>query len=101
MARSDNSPPKGVNWANVFDLVASEYGYTWDQFTGLTYIQLHAFLEAINRRTHNNTAVQAAMHGIKVDLYKKIDPPAAENLQQIDDEITKIFKEKASANGKR
>jgi len=71
----------------------------------MTYKLLNSCLEAINRRTHNNIAIQAAMRGIKLSLYKppvKIEPPSKEMLAKARSEIYNIFQAKqAAANGKR
>jgi len=79
-------------------LIASEYSYTWDQFTGLTYKILNACLEAIARRTHNKIVVQAARRGIKVDLYKRIKPISEEVLKNARSEAFKILKQKQAEN---
>lgn len=92
-----HSDSNRVDWAIIFDLVASEYGYTWAQFTELTYKQLNVFLEAILRRTHNKTVVLAAMHGIKLDPYRRIKPPSERMLKKALDETEKILKEKQIA----
>lgn len=90
-----------VDWSIIFDLIASEYGYTWQQFTNLTYKLLDACLEAITRRTHNKTAALAAMHGIKMDLYKRFKPVSETTLAQAKAEALKFLKQKRTANGKR
>jgi hypothetical protein len=92
-----------TDWAIIFDLIAAEYGYTWNQFISFTYKQLNASLEAIARRTHNKTVVRAAMHGIKLDLYQRVKPASQKQLKQAEDEIQKLLKEKqkAAKSGKR
>jgi len=97
------SAASSVDWSIIFDLVASEYGYTFEQFIGLTYKLLDSCLEAIARRTHNKTAVTAAMHGIKMDLYKRVKAPSEKFLENARTEAYKILKEKQAAikNGKR
>ena len=99
MGRSDESRVKSVDWSIIFDSIASEYGYTWRQFTNLTYKLLDTCLEAIARRTHNKTVVLAAMHGIKVDLYKRHKPVSEKILKTADAEIFKLLKSKQVANG--
>lgn|GEM_PF-5595676 len=100
MARGDLAGDKKasrIDWSIIFDLIASEYGYTWEQFTGMTYKILDACLEAIHRRTHNKTAVLAQMHGIKMELYEKrqkIAPPSEKTLKAVDKHISDILKEK-------
>jgi hypothetical protein len=93
----------GLDWSIIFDLIASEYGYTWDQFISFTYKQLNACLEAIARRTHDNTVIRAAMHGIKLDMYRRVKPVSQKILKQAESEIQKLLKEKqkAAKNGKR
>lgn len=92
-----------VDWSIIFDLIASEYSYTWKQFIKLTYKQLNIYLEAIARRNHNKTAVLASMHGIKIDLYKRIKPVSKQTLENARKEAYKILKQKqkAAQNGKR
>ena len=60
-----------VDWSIIFDIVASEYGYCWKDFTALTYKQLDTFLEVIAQRRHNDIVVQASLHGIKLESYRK------------------------------
>lgn len=98
---SPNGNDNRVDWAETFDLIASEYGYTWKQFIRLTYKQLYHCLKAIKRRIHNKTAVLAAMHGIKMEFYKEIKSPSKEILQKAQVEIDKILKEKQAIHGKR
>ena len=86
-----------VDWSIIFDSIASEYGYTWDQFTGMTYKMLDVCLEAISRRTHNKNAVLAAMHGIKIDLYRRIKSPSSKDLEKGRSEAFKILQEKQAA----
>jgi len=94
-----------TDWGEIFDLIASEYGYGWEKFTGLTYKQLHAWLGAIAKRTHNQLVVLAAMHGLKMDLYRQLKAPSKQILADADVEIYKQLKEKqrkkAVRNGKR
>ena len=89
------------DWSLIFDVIASEYSYTWKQFTGLTYKQLDACLEAIAARTHNKTAVLAAMHGIKMDMYRKPIPVSEKTLELASIETEKILKAKQKKHGKR
>lgn len=95
-----NSAP--ADWSIIFDSIASEYGYTWGQFVSMTYKMLDACLEAIARRTHNQTAVLASMHGIKMELYKRIKPISEKVLDQARAQAYKILQRKqAVSNGKR
>ena len=90
-----------IDWSVIFDLIASEYGYDWSQFVSMTYKMLDACMEAISRRTHNKTVVQAAMHGIKMDLYRRHKPVSEKDLDNARSEIEKLLKEKqVSPNGK-
>lgn len=89
-----------VDWSIIFDSIASEYGYTWEQFAGLTYKLLAACLEAIARRTHNNTAVLASIHGIKMDLYKRSKPISKKILANAEAEAYKLLKKKRTQYGK-
>ena len=90
-----------ADWSIIFDSIASEYGYTWGQFVSMTYKMLDACLEAIARRTHNQTAVLASMHGIKMDLYKRIKPISEKTLDQARAQAYKILKRKQlKTNGK-
>ena len=90
------------DWPVIFDLIASEYGYSWRRFVGLTYKQLDAFLEAIAARSHNNMATQAAMRGIKVEPYKKVEPVSEKALEGARANAYKILEQKRAAkNGKR
>ena len=53
------------------------------------------------RRTHNNTVVNAAMHGIKMDLYQSQKPIKQEVLDNAKHEAHKLLKEKqVLKNGK-
>lgn len=95
-----------TDWAIIFDLIASEYGYTWEQFIGLTYKLLDSCLEAIARRTHNKTAVLASIHGIKMDLYKRVQPVSEKVLADAKTQAYDLLKQKqqkiaARKNGKR
>lgn len=83
-----------VNWSIIFDIIASEYGYTWVQFSGMTYKLLNECLESINRRTHNSIAVQAALRGIQMDLYQKHVPADAKTIEQSRMEAEKILKKR-------
>lgn len=51
-------------------MVASEYGYTFDQFKQLTFRTLYALLEVMQVRGHNEYVKQAALQGIKLDAQK-------------------------------
>jgi len=69
----------------------------------MTYKMLDACLEAIARRTHNQTSIQAAMHGIKMDLYKRIKPVSEKTLAYARSEAFKILQRKQAAvkNGRK
>ena len=92
-----------ADWSVIFDTIASEYGYTWEQFAGMTYKLLDSCLEKIAARTHNKTAILAAMHGIKIELYQKPTPVSEKTLEYAAEETQKILKQKqiAAKNGKR
>lgn len=62
---------------------------------GMTYKLLNACLESIARRNHNQTAVLASMHGIKMDLYKQSKPVSEETLLSAREEAEKLIKQKA------
>lgn len=93
--------PVEVDWSIIFDLVAAEYGYTWEQFVGLTYKLLNACMENIARRTHNERVVIAQMHGLKMELYKKSVPIPDETLQRASQRTVEILKEKQLKLAKR
>lgn len=97
---ADSSPP--ADWSIIFDLFASEYGYTWEQFISMTYKQLNACLTCIYRRTHNKTAVQARIHGIDMDFWKEDIKPKKEVFDKANDLVDKLLREKqqkTAANG--
>ncbi len=48
-ARDGSAKKKRTDWAAVFDLIASEYGWTIEQFLELTMRQLWVFLDKINQ----------------------------------------------------
>ncbi|GAG41635.1 unnamed protein product [marine sediment metagenome] len=60
-------------------------------------------MKAIARREHNKTAVLAAMHGIKLDLYQRVKPVSEKSLESAAIETEKILKQKQAEikNGKR
>lgn len=88
-ARKDST-----DWPLIFDLIASEYGYTWNQFGELTYKLLHATLEAIQQRTHNNLVIQAALRGVKLNPYKKLKSISEIDLKAGDQQVSEILKRK-------
>lgn len=84
----------GNDWGLIFDLIASEYGYTWSEFTELTYKQLNACLESIARRTHNDYAFIANIHGVEMDYYQKIEPPSKAILEKARKRTEEILRKK-------
>lgn len=54
----------------VFDLVASQYGYTFEDFKAMTLRTLTGCLEMIDIRTHNEFALNANIQGHKVEFKK-------------------------------
>lgn len=54
----------------IFDIVASEYGYTLSQFSALTPCVLFIALDRIARRNHNAFACRAALMGVKIPFKK-------------------------------
>jgi len=60
----------------------------------MTYKLLDACLDAIARRNHNKTAVEAAMHGIKMELYKIHKPLTKEEIEAARNEVAKILNKK-------
>lgn len=60
-----------MNWIEVFDLIASEYGWTFDEFKKVTLRTLQGCLEMIDIRTHNDFVKQASLKGIKLE-FKRI-----------------------------
>ena len=83
-----------LDWSLIFDLIASEYSYTWEQFTGMTYKQLDACMEAINRRNHNSLVTQAALKGVKLDAYRKKKAISNADMKSAREVIRKLLAEK-------
>lgn len=81
-----------TNWIEVFDLIASEYGYTMDQFKAMTLRQLNGCLEMIDIRTHNEFALNASIHGHKVEL-KKVMRQVEELSDKMKEEMERIHRE--------
>ena len=88
-----------VDWSEIFDLIASEYGYTWGQFTALTYTQLEAFLGAVSRRRHSDVAINAQIHGIRMEARQKQAPVSDAVLREADRMTREMLSEKR-ANGR-
>lgn len=53
-------------------MVASEYGYTFDDFLNLNYRQLYGLMERIALRKHNNFMQLSILHGNKKPKFKKL-----------------------------
>lgn len=67
-------------------MIASQYGYTKKEFTEMTLRDLQGCLEAIDIRTHNDFALDANIHGHKVEMRNAI-----REVEEITDEQKKIM----------
>lgn len=93
-----------VDWSIIFDLIASEYGYTWEQFTGLTYKLLNACIKKIDKRKYDQAVFLAKIHGAQLkNEPAQLKPPSEELLKYAEAEALKTLKQKQEAlrNGKR
>lgn len=87
-----------IDWSEIFDVFASEYGYTWDTFISMTFKQVNALMVAFNKRKHNEMALQAAMHGVKMEPIREKIPMTKKDKKTLNDLIQKKLAEKR--NGK-
>jgi hypothetical protein len=51
----------------VFDIIASEYGYTLEQFGQMTVREVFVCMSNISKRKNNDLVIQAKLHGMKLE----------------------------------
>lgn len=91
-----------IDWSIIFDTIASEYGYTWEQFIYLTHKQLAAFLAAIDKRLYDKIRINAAIHGIKIDEKAATKQPSDTELKEAEKATNELLRQRRAAkNGKR
>ena len=55
------------DWAALFDLCASQYGWTVEEFLSHTPRQIELITTPLNNRRHNDSAFQINLHGGKAE----------------------------------
>ena len=89
-------------------MIASEYGYTFDEFKKMTYRTLFAAVEMIGIRNHNKYAREAALQGIKLDVknvnrtFEPLEDAAKKQMIDVHQKaIAKKVEEKRKKNGRK
>lgn len=84
-------------YATYYDSIAKRYGYTLQEFYGLTLGQLHILLKTINNEAYKELETQAALHGRKLKPrmeFKDISPEEeAEQEKDALDALARLQKE--------
>jgi hypothetical protein len=94
MGRPIDGAPS-VDWSIIFDTIANEYGYDWERFTSLTYKQLDAFLEAIDKRRYSDFRSRIILHGGRdPGPYIKKQPVKESDLADAKAQMNEILKRK-------
>lgn len=67
LARINNTKEENpVCYGEIYDVFAKRYGYTLENFYGLTTGQIHGLLKVIDKKTYDELSVKAKLHGVKM-----------------------------------
>jgi len=84
-----------VDWYYIYDLIASHYSYTIEQFSKLTFKQINHLTKAISKSILEERKYQAALNGKKIkDIPDLEDFEVDEKQQGILDKIAQKDLEK-------
>jgi len=64
--QESGTPHQEMKWAELFDLFASEYGWTVEETLSHTFKQLKYLLEAMPKRQMRQLEWEAKLHGAKL-----------------------------------
>ena len=79
-----------MDWYSVYDLIASRYSYSIEQFCKLTFKQINHLTKAISKSIVEDRRYEAALHGKKIkDIPNLEDFEVDEKEQEILDKIAK------------
>lgn len=97
--------PKKACYASQYDTIAKRYGYTLDQFYGLTLRQLHMLLKVINDKSYEELEVQAALAGKKLQpriFFDEVsEEQEAENTDHATDALRRLREEYEAKKAKK
>ena len=91
-------------YARYYDTLAKRYGYTIEQFYGLTLRQVHILLNTSNDQSYDELEVQAALMGRKLKpKMKMLDVSVEEEMDQEQDamDALKRLRERYEGNNGR
>ena len=66
MVSSKDDAVDGVDWYCIYDLIASRYSYTIEEFSKLTFKQINHLTKAISKSILEERKYQAALHGKEI-----------------------------------
>ena len=72
----------------IFDVIANEYGYTFDEIRNMTMREIDVAMKYIGIRKHNEVATNARIHGLEMEM-KEV--PKAEKEIKLSPEKEKQF----------
>lgn len=75
-------------------MIASEYGWTFDDFKKITMRTLHSCLEMIAIRQHNDFALNASLKGVKIE-FKKVKKQVEDMTQEQKKMMNEVIKQAA------
>ena len=98
------------DWSEIFDLIASEYGYRFSDIRGMTPREIQAALRSITKRKDSAWRFEAALHGVKLGpILGGSDEPSADRSELTGEQTEMISstmahlmaRKKAEARSKR
>lgn len=89
--KKESGPKELVDWAEIFDLFFSEYGWSQDQVWQMTMRQVVAYRDKIEIRNWNKIAVKVKLAGGKMDF--KTNAKEVEISEEDEQKIDKAIKD--------
>ena len=84
-----------MDWYYIYDLIASRYSYSIEQFSKLTFKQINHLTKAISKSIVEERKYQAGLHGKKIkDIQDFEDFEIDENQQEVLNKIAQKDLEK-------
>lgn len=82
----------------IFDLIASEYGYSFTQIRAMTMREIETAVRNISRRRTDQAKFDASLHGVQLDQKPEHSELSRENRELMDRGLEKLMKRRRVAH---
>jgi len=83
----------------IFDLIASEYGYSFAEIRAMTMREIETALRHISRRRTDQAKFDASLHGVTIDAPEHPSQISSEKREAMDRGLEKIMRRRRVTHG--